>query len=90
MNLISLAYRPIFFKNLFIGVNRAFQQPTQDNPSNKLINYYIWISNTLLKKYSSLYKTDYEFTWAYCKYFWECHVKFPELTVEQLENIVAR
>jgi hypothetical protein len=41
LNLISLTYRPIFFKNLFIGVNRAFQQPTQDNPSNKLSNYYL-------------------------------------------------
>jgi len=46
------------------------------------------LENTLLKKYSSLYKTDYEFTWAYCKYFWECHVNFPSHNIYELEAMV--
>jgi 5'-3' exonuclease len=48
------------------------------------------VENKLLDEYNDMYRTDYEFEWSYCRYFWECHVKFPEITVEQLENIVAR
>ena len=40
-NIFSLTYVPIFFKNLYIGANRAFQQPTQTNPSSNLTNYYL-------------------------------------------------
>jgi 5'-3' exonuclease len=28
------------------------------------------------------------FTWAYCKYFWECHPHMPNIDVNQLESIV--
>mgnify|MGYP000085116280 CR=1 FL=1 len=31
----------IFFKNFYLGANRAFQQPIQINPSNKLTDYYL-------------------------------------------------
>jgi hypothetical protein len=40
-NIISLSYRPILLKNFYLGVNRAFQLPTQVKPSNKLSNYYL-------------------------------------------------
>ena len=42
----------------------------------------------LLQQYGHLYKTDYEFKWAYCKYFWECHVEFPSIEIEDLERLV--
>ena len=32
----------------------------------------------LIRKYDHWYKGNYEFVWAYCKYFWEAHVDFPE------------
>jgi hypothetical protein len=35
-----------------------------------------------------LYGDDYEFKWAYCKYFWESHADLPRLSIETLESIV--
>jgi hypothetical protein len=53
LNIISITYNPIFSKNVFLGINRAFQQPTQNNPSNKLSDYYL----IALKP---LYRNQYE------------------------------
>ena len=52
-NILSLTYSPIFFKNLYLGAIRAFQQPTQANPSNNLTEYYL----TTLKP---LFRNTYE------------------------------
>jgi hypothetical protein len=41
LNILSLSYNPFLFKNLYLGFNRAFQQYTQINPSNKLTDYYL-------------------------------------------------
>tara|TARA_A100001015_G_scaffold311080_1_gene413622 strand:+ start:12979 stop:14547 length:1569 start_codon:yes stop_codon:yes gene_type:complete len=46
------------------------------------------IKNELLTNYGEYYKDDYEFLWSFCKYFWECHVEFPLLEIEQLEKII--
>ena len=46
------------------------------------------IENKLLQQCSEIYGTDYEYKWAYCKYFWECHVDFPEINLGELEKIV--
>ena len=42
----------------------------------------------ILKDHLDWYDNQSEFTWAYCKYFWECHVKMPEIEIEELEKIV--
>ena len=42
----------------------------------------------ILKNYIDWYDNQCEFSWAYCKYFWECHVKMPEIEIEKLEKIV--
>ena len=42
----------------------------------------------LLSEFDQLYQENYEFEWAYCKYFWEGHVKFPEIKIERLEEIL--
>jgi hypothetical protein len=41
LNFLTLSYSPILFKNFYIGLNRAFQQPTQTKPSSKLTDYYL-------------------------------------------------
>ena len=38
-------------------------------------------------QYLHLYPDDCDFTWAYCKYFWESHVELPEISIENLINI---
>ena len=49
LNVLSISYTPFFFKNLYIGANRAFQQPTQNNPSSKLADYYLIATKPLFR-----------------------------------------
>ena len=37
---------------------------------------------------SGWYKSDCEFVWAYCRYFWECHVQLPEIDIDELEKLI--
>lgn len=41
INLIAITFTPVFFKNLYLGANRAFQQYTQKTPSTNLKKYYL-------------------------------------------------
>jgi hypothetical protein len=41
LNLISISYSPVFFKNFYLTANRAFTLPTQEKPSSKLKEYYL-------------------------------------------------
>jgi 5'-3' exonuclease len=43
---------------------------------------------SLIRDKLNLYKTDCEFSWAYCKYFWECHPNLPYIDVNELELFV--
>lgn len=46
------------------------------------------LENKLLKEFKDCYKTDFEFVWAFCKYFWECHVDFLLIDIQKLESII--
>ena len=46
------------------------------------------VNIVLLQRLGHLYGDDYEFKWAYCRYFWESHAELPRLHIETLEEIV--
>ena len=48
------------------------------------------LHKTLLERHGEWYKSDCEFLWAYCRYFWESHVKLPEININELEALVER
>jgi hypothetical protein len=41
LNILSFSYNPVLLKNFYLGFNRAFQQILENNPSNKLTDYYL-------------------------------------------------
>jgi 5'-3' exonuclease len=44
----------------------------------------------LLKNKSDWYDSNCEFTWAYCRYFWESHVDMNEIDISELESFVRK
>jgi len=46
------------------------------------------VNIVLLQRLGHLYGDDYEFKWAYCRYFWESHSELPRLHIETLEDVV--
>jgi len=44
--------------------------------------------NKLLEEHSDWYRNDCDFSWAYCRYFWEAHVILPHIDIRQIENFV--
>ena len=57
-------------------------------PRNSLNLLPYKLYNKLLNKFNEYYKLDYNFEWAFCKYFWECHVLIPEIEIKDLENLI--
>lgn len=56
------------------------RQSLQFLPSN--------LYNALIRKKLDQYKSDCDFSWAYCKYFWESHPNLPHIDVNELELFV--
>ena len=48
------------------------------------------IHNYLLKNYEHLYKEDYSIVYAFCKYFYEGHVIFPEFNIDEFNNAIKK
>ena len=48
----------------------------------------VQVNIVLLQRLGHLYGDDYEFKWAYCRYFWESHAELPRLHIETLEDVV--
>ncbi len=43
----------------------------------------------LLEDKPHWYKSDYNFIWAYCKYFWESHVEMEHIDIGELEEYIT-
>jgi 5'-3' exonuclease len=48
------------------------------------------LHKSLLASNRNWYKTDCDFIWAYCKYFWESHVQLPHIDIDELEDFVVK
>ena len=48
------------------------------------------IHNYLLNNYEYLYKEDYNIVYAFCKYFYEGHVIFPEFNIDEFNKSIKK
>ena len=48
------------------------------------------LGQALLINFKSWYKSDCDFIWAYCRYFWEAHVVMNEIDISELEHFLVK
>jgi 5'-3' exonuclease len=41
----------------------------------------------VIKKYLNLYPIEYDFHWAFCRYFWEAHPLLPNISIDLLHEL---
>ena len=89
-----LKYIPYFETNFIEKVKKApiteCVQLAYVLPRNSLNLISIKEQSMLLDRYNNYYRLDYKFEWAFCKYFWECHVLIPEINIKELESLFVK
>jgi 5'-3' exonuclease len=48
------------------------------------------IKEEVKKEFNECYNMNFDIEWTFCRYFWEGHVKLPEINMEKLINIVVK
>ena len=48
------------------------------------------IYDSLIEKHNDWYKSNCDFIWAYCRYFWEAHVDLPYIDINELEDFIKK
>ena len=74
------------------GKNKAINQHTQlcyVLPKHSLGLLPKTLHKYLLEQYGEWYGDNYEFKWAFCKYFWEAHAIMPHINIDNLEELVS-
>jgi len=89
--LSDLIHHIPYFETTFIGANdrKPVTETTQlcyVLPKQSLHMLPTPIYNKICN--NGWYKTDCDFSWAYCRYFWECHVQLPEIDIDELEKLI--
>ena len=59
-------------------------------PKKSLVLLPDKIHNYLLNNYEYLYKEDYCIVYAFCKYFYEGHVNFPEFNIDEFNDNIRK
>ena len=57
-------------------------------PLNSLYIVDDRLKKYLLENWSEYYRDNYKFQWAFCRYFWECHVQFPDIDIYKFNTSI--
>ena len=87
-----IKYIPYFNQELLSKKNleiiHPYTQLAYVLPKNSLYLLPEYVKTYILDKYPYFYELNYDIQWAFCRYFWESHVCFPNLDIMRLNESI--